>query len=353
MAASVTRWIDGAVGETREIVSINGVASMVRIVRWSDAGRFARWGETYAGRVRSVDRRLRGAFVDLGQDLDGFLRIRGDGSADVAVGAYILVGIAREAARDKGPVLDLLGPTDADRPHRRSIPECDEDLDGAPPAAPDVRERIDAIIERALDRHVPLAGGGSLSIEPTSALVAVDVDAGARAGSSDPERFALALNLDAARAVMRELKLRSLGGLAAIDFVSMRAPPNRKAVEKELAAAALDDPWSVVIAPMSRFGVVELSRAQLRAPLHERLCGPDGRKSAETVALEALRAIERESRAGRGRFVMAHLAPEVARWLNGAAIPWRESLSARIGVNWAIEERPSAPRDLIDVETGR
>ena len=86
------------------------------------------------------------------------------------------------------------------------------------------------------------------------------------------------------------VRLRGQGGLAAIDFVSMRQNDSRKAVELAAKSAGADDPWGPIFAPMSRFGIVELSRAQYMRPLRDVLLDADGRKSVETVALEALRA---------------------------------------------------------------
>ena len=142
-----------------------------------------------------------------------------------------------------------------------------------------MRAKIDAVVEDALARTAPIAGGGALSIEPTAALVAIDVDAGARAGSGDPERFALDLNIAAANEAAHQIRLRNLGGLIAIDFVSMRAKSHRKVLEEAVRAAFADDPWSVQFGALSRFGVFDLARAQLRRPLHEQLRDAIGRLS--------------------------------------------------------------------------
>jgi Ribonuclease G/E len=181
--------------------------------------------------------------------------------------------------------------------------------------------------------------------------VAIDVDAGGRQGTGDPERFALDLNIAAAQEAARQIRLRNLGGLIAIDFVSMRAKAHVKQLEEAVRAAFADDPWSIQFGGLSRFGVFDMARSQLRRPLHEQLRDEDGRLSAETVALMALRAIEREARAQTGRQIACTVSPGVKAWLDAAEIDWRAQLSNRIGMRWTLDGAPKEafwPRDRID-----
>lgn len=356
MSERFETWIDAAIGETREALVRAGRPIALRIARDSDEGRRARWGELYCARVKDVDKRRRGAFLDLGlRDERGFLPLGEDGRARLRrerialrEGAGVIVEVVREAARGKNPVVELkeMG-HDGQAAHRIGRHDVDDELLLARPADPGVRARLDAVIEDALARTTPIPGGGVLTIEPTAALVAVDVDAGARQGSGDPERFALDLNIAAAAEAARQVRLRNLGGLIAIDFVSMRAKSHARLLEEAVRAAFADDPWSVQFGALSRFGVFELARSQLRRPLHEQLRDPDGRLSVETVALMALRAIEREARAQTGRQIACTVAPEVKAWLDAAEIDWRAQLSNSIGMRWTIEAGPG-PRERID-----
>jgi Ribonuclease G/E len=349
-------WVDAAIGETREALVQNGRPIALRVVRASDEGRRARWGEIYCARVREIDRRRRGAFLDLGlRNEQGFLPLGEDGKARmrrerVALreGQGVIVGVTRESARGKNPVVEVseVG-HDGEAPHRIAQHEADEALVLARAADAAMRAKLDAAVEDALARTAPIPGGGALTIEPTAALVAIDVDSGARAGSGDPERFALDLNVAAAAEAARQLRLRNLGGLIAIDFVSMRAKSHAKHLEAAVKAAFENDPWSVQFGALSRFGVFDLARAQLCTPLHERLRDSDGRLSVETVALMALRAIEREARAQTGRQIACAVSPEVKAWLDAAEIDWRAQLSNSIGMRWTIEAAPG-PRDRID-----
>lgn len=360
MSESLEVWRDASVGETREALVRGGRAIALNILRASDEGRRARWGETYVARVREIDRRRRGAFLDLGlQEASGFLPLGEDGCvrlgrerAALTEGGSIEVSVVREAARGKSAVVELraLG-RDGQAPRRVARPECDEDLAQARPAEGAVRARLDAAIEDALARWAAIPGGGALSIEPTAALVAIDVDAGARAGSGDATQFALDLNIAAASEAARQVRLRNLAGLIAIDFVSMRAKSHNAELEQAVRAAFANDPWSVQFGGLSRFGVYELSRAQLRTPLHEFLCDPGGRLSVETVALMALRAIEREGAAHAGRQIACTIAPEVKAWLHAEPIEWRSALSDRIGMRWTLDAPPAGanwPREKID-----
>ncbi|MGE0740863.1 MAG: ribonuclease E/G [Hyphomonadaceae bacterium] len=361
MSAPLETWIDAAIGETREALVRDGRPIALRIMRASDVGRRARWGELYCARVREVDRRRRGVFLDLGlQEQSGFLPLGEDGKVRLGKrerlalreGQGVIVGVSREGARGKNPVLDLreIG-HDGEAPHIIDRHDADKDLLAAKPADTPVRAKLDALIEDMLARTAPIAGGGALTIEPTAALVAIDVDAGARTGSGDPERFALDLNIAAAHEAARQIRLRNLGGVIAIDFVSMRAKSHHRQLEEAVRAAFADDPWSVQFGALSRFGVFDLARAQLRTPLHETLRDADGRLSAETVALMALRAVEREGRAQTGRQIACTVSAEAKAWLDSGVIDWRSALSNRIGMRWTLDAAPAGafwPRDKID-----
>lgn len=349
---------DAAIGETREAMLRGERVVALRIARASDAGRVAHWGEVFAARIAKIDRRRRGAFVDLGlPGQQGFLPLGADGRAAcgrarvaLSEGMNVTASIVREAARAKSPVVELLDAApESGPPGLIARPECDEDLALAKPGDRETRARIDHAIDDALSLHAPIPGGGALTIEPCAALVAIDVDAGGRQGQSDAEKFALDLNIAAAREAALQIRLRGLGGVMAIDFVSMRQKSNRDRLDQAIRTAFADDPWSVQFGGFSRFGVYEMARAQFRTPLHEILRAPDGRLSAETIALSALRAIEREARAVTGRHIVCSVAPEIKAWLDAAPFDWRAGLSNRIGLRWSMEA-VSGPRDRIDVK---
>jgi Ribonuclease G/E len=345
-------WTDASVGETRQALVRDGRPIALSIWRWSDRNRRARWGETYVARVRSVDSRLRGAFLDLGIPEAGFVRLDANGRARVgetaqalAEGQAVTASVRREGARGKAAVLQIVSVLpSADSLGCVARHESHESADAAGSADADTRDKLDAAFEAVLAREALVVGGGRIIVEPTAALVAIDVDAGERQGSRDPEQFAAALNVAAAQESLRQLRLRNLGGLVAIDFVSMRSRGGREATMAALRIASAEDPWGVTLAPMSRFGIVELSRGQLRQPLAEVLCKPDGTLRAETSALAMLRGIEREARLARGKLTIAHLGTDIAAWLDTAPFDWRSALTARIGPRWEVRgDRDAAP----------
>lgn len=323
---------EDSVGETRWGMIDHGRIVEIGVRRWSDEGRRARLGETFCARIRKIDRPRRGAFLDLGlADEQGFLPLEGGQAAKLGLteGEALTVRVTRESARGKSPVLALEARSGEGPP--RKLPSPDP-LHEACPASAKQREALDMAFEAALSSTAPIPGGGALTIEPTAALVAIDVDAAGRSGTSDPQRFALALNLAAAQEAPAQLRLRSLGGVIAIDFVSMTAAAARKQVEDAVRAALLRDPAGGRIAPISRFGVLELVRPQTRRPLHEAM-----RDEAETAALEALRLLQRAADSARGRALVAEVPPVAAHWLEGAHIDWRPALDRRIGTRWRIE----------------
>ena len=166
------------------------------------------------------------------------------------------------------------------------------------------------------------AGGVSLAIQPTRALTAVDVDlaeTGAYVSVSNANLLALA---EAARL----LRLKALGGLVAIDLIGF--PKDGRRLHAAAQAAFGPDGTEVAIAPVSRFGVMELGKPHLRQPGHEQLLDRDGRLSARTAAQAMVRALERQGRFDPGGRLVGVCAPDVAL----LAEPWVARLGPRFSV---------------------
>lgn len=336
--------VDAAIGETRTLLVQDGQPIALRLWRWSEVGRRARWGQVYVGRVTAVEPALRGAFVDLGlADETGFLpAVKG---ASPPVGAWVQVSIRREGARGKGPVLGLL-PEPASGPARcLAQADADEALVTHTPATWDDREAIDAAQERVLAGIVNPTGGGLVTLEQTRALVAIDIDAGGRVGARDPERFALELNLSAGAAALGLIRLGGWGGLMVVDFLNLRRPESRAALETHMKTLAAKDPWGLQTSRLSRFGLMELQRAQLCRPVREVLVS----QPVETAALAVLRRIERAAQSAKGRVVTALVSADIGAWLAADPIGWRPALEARIGLRWRLETDPMRPALSDDV----
>ncbi len=217
-----------------------------------------------------------------------------------------------------------------------AVPELRAAFVGSDIAAqPEAVERIDmdALFDRALSPTVALEGSGSAHFETTRAAVLIDIDSGTPETGS-PERTALAANLAAAAVVAREIRRRNLGGGIVIDFVGLDRPAARERVRAALATAMMPDPMQPQILGWTRLGHLELVRPRRRRPLAEAMLepAPGGamRKTAATVAYEALRRLAREARLAPGSRRRLIVAPDVAAALSGPAAPAVGALEARL-----------------------
>ena len=161
-------------------------------------------------------------------------------------------------------------------------------------------EGLEEQVRQALLPEVRLPSGGHLVIEQTEAMVTVDVNTGGYVGSSTLEDTVYQTNLEAARALPRELRLRNLGGLIVVDFIDMEALEHRDAVVAALREGCETDPGRVRTSQMSEFGLVEMSRKRTRESLSRQFsdacchCDGSGRlPRAEACAFDVLRALER------------------------------------------------------------
>ena len=178
---------------------------------------------------------------------------------------------------------------------------------------------LDVEIERAMGPRVWLKSGGYLIIEPTEALVSIDVNTGKYVGKSRPEETILKTNLEAAAAIGRQLRLRDLGGIVVVDFIDMENEANRRKVTEALVTALKSDPARTKVGGLGEFGLLQLTRKRTRSGFANLLtrscprCAGLGRvRRAETVAAEAIEEIRRIGGGlASGRFmVRAH--PDVA-----------------------------------------
>lgn len=216
----------------------------------------------------------------------------------------------------------------------------------------------DGVLEQALAREVMLPGGGSLVIEETAALTAIDVNVGARAakGRGGNEETALAANLAAAAEIAALVRLRNLGGLFVVDFIRLANPANRAKVMAALRAAGAGDPEGLNVAGETTFGLVEMIRPRRRPPLSAVLgeacpaCAGSGRRPMPAnAAFDALRRLMRESRVRPGAVLGLSAAPDVADALAGAAQPALRAVEARLGRPVDIAVVPSKMAGTVDV----
>src|SRR5438045_8212567 len=126
---------------------------------------------------------------------------------------------------------------------------------------------IEDEIAKIQRRHVPLPEGGSIVIDQTEALVAIDVNSGNFRVENDAERTAYEMNLRAAKEIARQLRLRDLGGVIVNDFIDMREERHCRGVERALREAIKRDRASTKILRMSAFGLIEMTRQRIRPSL--------------------------------------------------------------------------------------
>ena len=182
--------------------------------------------------------------------------------------------------------------------------------------------RIEEEIAKVQSRKVQLRGGGSIVIEQTEALVAIDVNSGRYRKLKSAEQTAYESNLEAAAEIARQLRLRDLGGLIICDFIDMRNAKHRKAVEKAYRDAVRTDRARSRILGISRFGVVEMTRQRMRPSLQSstylacpNCAGTGFVKSHESLALEIIRLLNLAASKEQIKRVELFVSPEVADYL--------------------------------------
>ena len=184
------------------------------------------------------------------------------------------------------------------------------------------RYQIESQIESAFTREVHLPSGGSVVIDHTEALTAIDINSARATKGSDIEETALNTNLEAADEIARQLRLRDLGGLIVIDFIDMAPSKNQREVENRLREALKMDRARVQVGRISRFGLLEMSRQRLRPSLGEssqitcpRCNGHGTIRGVESLALSVLRLVEEEAMKEKTGRVVAQLPVAVATFL--------------------------------------
>jgi len=184
------------------------------------------------------------------------------------------------------------------------------------------RYRVEGQLDAMHQSVVQLKSGGYIVINPTEALVAIDVNSGRATRERNIEETALRTNVEAADEVARQLRLRDLAGLIVIDFIDMEVSRNQTQVERRLKEAMKNERARIQLGRISPFGLLELSRQRLRPSLLEtsfetcpHCAGAGVRRTIESTALSILRRIEEEGIGGRSAEIAVHMPTEVALYL--------------------------------------
>lgn len=406
--------IHAGVGETRIAVMEDGRLHTLH----SEAllnGNAPKIGDIILGRVTRVTPAMQAAFVAIGTQPDGFLAHRdarglasdaADISHCVQEGQEILVRVTREAMGKKGPRLCALSP-DAlpEKPAAarksakppvtlyrepdliaRTLRDHAADasrivIDGAAgfaaarefcrAAMPEIEARIALFaepgalfdtLEEEIDGlsrpRVTLPSGGWIAIEPTEGFTAIDVNSGRFAASASREETSLAVNLEAATEIGRQMALREIGGLIVADFIQLAEAANHRKILSALEMSMAVHDAAAQISSLPKLGLVAITRAKSRSPLlaqtHEACpaCDAGGyRRTVESVALAILRAVERAATLAPGKPVLVRAAPDVAAWLEARGGQIRAGLAGWGLARLSFQPESGFARERFDVGT--
>ncbi|MEK7783337.1 MAG: Rne/Rng family ribonuclease, partial [Candidatus Binatota bacterium] len=218
---------------------------------------------------------------------------------------------------------------------------------------------IEEKITKALERKVWLHSGGYITIERTEALTAIDVNTGRFVGKRNQEETIFKTNLEAAQEIVRQLRLRNIGGIIIIDFIDMEKEGNRKKVYEALKDAIKEDKARTNILKISELGLVEMTRQRTRESLENMLLSPcpycEGRgriKSHITVGYEVLRAIKKEkTRLEDGKRIVVRLHPEIANFLYDEENHGLDYLEREINHKIIIKASDNLHHDQYEIST--
>jgi Ribonuclease G/E len=336
-------YLDRSPGETRGVVTLDDRPERLILWREDDDPRL-RHGARLIARVASIEPALATAFLDLGGGAEAILPFKPE--ARPTRGEAMEVEIRGEPRRGKLAVARALGPGEG-APRLISAPDLESELrafarDAEIVTGRAAREAADEAEAEALETVHLLPGGGTLAVEPTRALTAVDIDLGERKGA-DAKRVTRQANLAALGVAARLLRLKGLGGIVVIDLVG-RGHDGQALLAAARAAFAPDNP-GVAIGPVGRFGTMELSLPRRVRPLSEILTREDGALSDRTLAQRLVRRLQSEGEAQRGARLVGRCAPTVAE----SAAPLLAELAQALGARFALEPDPAMPRERFEV----
>ena len=196
--------------------------------------------------------------------------------------------------------------------------------------------QVEAQLDSMFDPTVRLKSGGYIVINPTEALVSIDVNSGKSTREANIEATALRTNMEAAEEVSRQLRLRDLAGLIVIDFIDMENLRNNKAVERKIKECLATDRANIQIGRISPFGLLEMSRQRLRQGVVETTTRPCSNchgtglvRSVDSLALRVLRGIEEECQRRQHHVLDVFVPSDVAIYILNQKRQWLQQIEAR------------------------
>lgn len=216
--------------------------------------------------------------------------------------------------------------------------------------------RIEDEIIRIQQRKIPLSLGGSIVIEQTEALVAIDVNSGNFRADNNAEETAYQMNLQAAKEIARQLRLRDLGGVIVNDFIDMREEKHKRGVEKALRDALRRDRARTKILKISQFGLIEMTRQRIRPSLKRSIyhecpaCSGNGLvKTVESMSIDVMRLLQLAAHREGIQRIQVRVHPEVAYYLLNRKRKEVAQLEQRGEMQVVVFGVFAAPPELLEV----
>ena len=217
---------------------------------------------------------------------------------------------------------------------------------------------VAAELERALRPKVWLGSGGYIVINHTEALVAVDVNTGRYVGNKKLEETILQTNIEAVKELVRQIRLRDLGGIIVVDFIDMEERKSRRKLMDALEAELSHDRSPSKVLSVNEFGLVIITRKRARQSLERLLCqtcpycsGSGMIKSVATVCSEIYDELRKLAGDVRGREILLRVSPDVARGLDGDEAPVLKELAALVHAKITVMGDPLLHQEQFDVVT--
>jgi ribonuclease G len=218
---------------------------------------------------------------------------------------------------------------------------------------------IESEIRDAFQRRVNLPSGGYIIVEPTEALVSIDVNTGRYTGKKDPEKTILKTNVDAAREIARQVRLRDVGGIIVCDFIDMETKQNREKVLQELRQHLSRDRARTKAFQVSELGLIEMTRQRVRPSLYQTqteacpTCGGTGRIfTPETVVRRIERAVRRAWADGKEKNLVVRVHPEVALYVLEQEPGLIKGLEKALAMRLALRDDPLIAQDEFKLVSG-
>jgi ribonuclease E len=214
---------------------------------------------------------------------------------------------------------------------------------------------IEQEIARIQQRHVPLPNGGSIVIDQTEALVAIDVNSGSFRADNNAEETAYQMNLQAAREIARQLRLRDLGGVIVNDFIDMRGESHRRNVERALRDAVRRDRARTKLLRMSQFGIIEMTRQRIRPSLKRSAfqecphCTGTGHvKTCESMSIEVTRLLQLAAHRDYIARIEVRVQEDVANYLLNRKRGEIAKLEEASGKQITVRAKPGAAPEFLE-----